>query len=791
MNKTRKNKYLRKNRRISKKNKNKNKKTRKVQRGGEDGDTAVDTGRNLLALGTGAPITQNQPTLSSLTVKGENVQPLKTLTREELIEKEQAFIKQQRAFRTKQIAAAKEEAEATAAAAAAAAVTEKKAAAAAKEEAEATAAAAAEKAAGSRNIAEAAKEDEEQAAEAAAAAAAAEAAHFGQFGQSGRPYNNMRDEFVGPMNDTATSTPPAADHAPADVTNESPPASTEIVYDPKMSPPEKIAYFTQNALKRNELRQRPDRRITLLANSIPNAILGKLGSIGSDSQKKLADGEVLTEFIGDLSEIIKDSEDRVAIIREYNRLLTKEITDIYTETQANGGILTEERIEHLHDLLGHLTKNDEDIKRLRIEPAQLLHAMQTGNIAALESQFGTQSQFGSQSRMLGNDSSKPGKRNPFSNLFSKDVKSPAPRTPPGTAPGTAENISKNPSFINRMVKKISGSFRKKELTPEEAAKQQHREEQKALDKANRFKRDKSGLIPAGVKTKFSNMGQAVKTGVSNMGQAVKTGVSNMGKTVKTGVSNMGKTVKTGVSNMGQAVKTGFNSARQKFSKKNPANDSERLLSNSGRSNDTANTEQKKSWRERLVNMKQSASEKFGSLKKTATNAKDAAVARFTRKNRGNENPESKKTRLLSDNEEIEMQNIEPTPLPSQPTTPAEAAAPATQPDDDDNKISFKNFNIKPKATTTETAPVPTSVPTSVPNLSPPPPAQPRTRSRPQDGGNKTRKNRQHQYIHEVKDNRTHLFNKEMEILNSIRNFKNGHIDNDNTKKQFMKAVKRG
>ena len=34
MNKTRKNKYLRKNRRISKKNKNKNKKTRKVQRGG-------------------------------------------------------------------------------------------------------------------------------------------------------------------------------------------------------------------------------------------------------------------------------------------------------------------------------------------------------------------------------------------------------------------------------------------------------------------------------------------------------------------------------------------------------------------------------------------------------------------------------------------------------------------------------------------------------------------------------------------------------------------------------------
>ena len=55
--------------------------------------------------------------------------------------------------------------------------------------------------------------------------------------------------------------------------------------------------------------------------------------------------------------------------------------------------------------------------------------------------------------------------------------------------------------------------------------------------------------------------------------------------------------------------------------------------------------------------------------------------------------------------------------------------------------------------------------------------------------NKTRKNQQ--YIHEIKDNRTHLFNKEMEIINSIRNFKHGHIDKDNTKKQFMKAVKRG
>jgi hypothetical protein len=393
-----------------------------------------------------------------------------------------------------------------------------------------------------------------------------------------------------------------------------------------------------------------------------------------------------------------------------------------------------------------------------------------------------------------------------------------------------------------MGNKISGSFTRKKLTPEEEAKQkaieegrqQHINEQTVFDAKNaknRLRRKQSGLIPAftaGVKTKFSNMGKTVKTGVSNMGQAVKTGVSNMGKTVKTGVSNMGQSVKTGVSNMGQSVKTGFNSARQKFSKKNSANDSERLLSES---DNTQKTQQKNSWRERLVNMKQGASDKFGSLKKTVTNAKDAAVARFTRKNRSTE---SEKTRLLSDHNEIEMmENVKPlnvsdssavqssnsqqtiTSPPRQPTTPPltprqpppplpPPRQPTTPPsnsqlssDFDDDKIddsrqleSIKKLKINTLNKTTKTTDL-------LPLITGPPTAQPRIRSRspsetPQAaGGNKTRKNRQQQYMREIKDNRTHLFNKEMEILNSIRNFKNGHIDNDNTKKQFMKAVKRG
>jgi len=79
MNKTKKDKYLRKNRRISKKNK-----TRKVQRGGV---TAVHTGINTPAIGTGAPIIQNQPTLSSLTGKGKEGQPVKPLTPDELKKK--------------------------------------------------------------------------------------------------------------------------------------------------------------------------------------------------------------------------------------------------------------------------------------------------------------------------------------------------------------------------------------------------------------------------------------------------------------------------------------------------------------------------------------------------------------------------------------------------------------------------------------------------------------------------------------------------------------------------------
>ena len=87
MNKTKKDKYFRKN----KGNKRSKHKTRKEQRGGEPGNTAVARGiSNHTVIGTGAPITQTKSTLSSLTGEGKVVQPVKPLTRDELRAKQRA-----------------------------------------------------------------------------------------------------------------------------------------------------------------------------------------------------------------------------------------------------------------------------------------------------------------------------------------------------------------------------------------------------------------------------------------------------------------------------------------------------------------------------------------------------------------------------------------------------------------------------------------------------------------------------------------------------------------------------
>ena len=131
--------------------------------------------------------------------------------------------------------------------------------------------------------------------------------------------------------------------------------------------------------------------------------------------------------------------------------------------------------------------------------------------------------------------------------------------------------------------------------------------------------------------------------------------------------------------------------------------------------------------------------------KTVKNATGAVASRFSRKNKSGEE------------KGLELQELNNNP--EQQSTPTETTP--------------------PESTPTETTP-PETKPPSPENL-----ANAETAS-PQSGGNKTRKNRQ--YIREIKQNRTELFNKEMEIINSIRNFKHGH--NKDSKKRFMKAVKR-
>jgi hypothetical protein len=136
----------------------------------------------------------------------------------------------------------------------------------------------------------------------------------------------------------------------------------------------------------------------------------------------------------------------------------------------------------------------------------------------------------------------------------------------------------------------------------------------------------------------------------------------------------------------------------------------------------------------------------------------------------------------------------------------------------------------PRVSSSQPPPLP---PPRVSSSKPPPPPPPRVRPPPprvpqpplpqemdplsgnipvnsgQTGGNVTRKNsdqagsnitrNKRQYIHEIKENRTQLFNKEMEIINSIRNFKHvhvrGHNENGKTKpeniqKKFIKVIKR-
>lgn len=188
-------------------------------------------------------------------------------------------------------------------------------------------------------------------------------------------------------------------------------------------------------------------------------------------------------------------------------------------------------------------------------------------------------------------------------------------------------------------------------------------------------------------------------------------------------------------------------------------------------------------------VKQGFSNMGKTVKNAATSAKNAVTSRFSRKKNINEDSEGFELQDLNNsNQEEPTQSTQSTDSTEENKTDNSEKSKTEQQEGDATnpkismfdkgkegfakmKTNFSNFFTRKKKTEDNST-----------ELTPLAPLEPQA-----GGGNKTRKNRQ--YIREIKDNRAHLFNKEMEIINSIRNFKYGHTDEP--KKQFLRAVKRG
>jgi len=476
-----------------------------------------------------------------------------------------------------------------------------------------------------------------------------------------------------------------------------------------MDPETRVAYLSNNANKKNESRERPDRRISLLAKAIPNAVLGKLAAIGSESQQKLVKEEVLTTFTGDLSKIIEDSEDQVEIIREYNRLLNEEIKEIYKEIVLKGEI-NEEQKEDIKNLLGDVRGNNEYIKQLTTEASQLFHAMESGNLAAFETiGYGTPLPT---STGPGKSSNKPGATSSSTRQLSSSTRS-------GLSSLFSNNPSKDPAAAEAKAAAKAAAAAEKEARKAQA--QAFKDEQRKNEEA------------AGLTRRKGLLGRTSDS------------VINMGKTMGTAFSNAGKTVKLGLINLKNRVTT----------RKNNGEDKEPLIPKE--SSTTADQSGKT-----VVSSAPSPPPPPPSPPSPPPRAPPPPPSTPSTPSSSGESPGSQQTR---------------TP----PPTPAEATRSDGRPD---RPLPPPAGKVHPP-----TSPRPFKV------LSADMPFGPLVPSVAAGGGNITRKNRQ--YIHEIKDNRTHLFNKEMEIINSIRNFKHGlgrneHGKNkpENIQKKFIKVIKR-
>jgi hypothetical protein len=541
--------------------------------------------------------------------------------------------------------------------------------------------------------------------------------------------------------------------------------TTEVIAN--MDPETKVAYISNNANKKNKSRERPDRRISLLAKSIPNAILGKIAGIGSESQQKLAKEEVLTTFTGDLSKIIEDSGEQVEIIREYNRLLNEEIKEIYKEIVRKGEI-NEEQKEDIKNLLDDVKGNNEYMKQLTVEASQLLHAVETGNLASFESiGFGMPSQA---STGPGKSSNKQGF---LSRVFGSN------KTQKNPQPGATSSSSQpsSPGFLSRFTRKnkVSPDIQ----TPEvKAAADVHKAEQLEKDK---------------------------QAGITRVpGKTIKSRIT-------TGLTNMGKTMGSAFSNAGKTVKTGFGNLKNKLTRKNNKVEPDSTEKASAAVPDST---------EKVSAAAPAAAPTQG----IASPPKDIPRPSYA--------PPPPPPPSSPPTQETQEENTPPPPPP--PSSSRVPPPPPPRPESFSRLSSSSDSQQSQKSTVgtvgndnedsdailpkripqQQTAPLPPPPPPT-PSKVPPPLPPPRSSPPPakemdplsdsipvtttQGGGNITRKNRQ--YIREIKENRTQLFNKEMEIINSIRNFKHGHHHGhspnehgknkpENIEKKFIKVIKR-
>ena len=271
----------------------------------------------------------------------------------------------------------------------------------------------------------------------------------------------------------------------------------------------------------------------------------------------------------------------------------------------------------------------------------------------------------------------------------------------------------------------------------------------------------------------------------------------------------GKTVKSrvgeGLTNMGKSVKQGFGNLKNRLTRKNNKEDTEPLIPKEEAATKASSTtapsdSRNKTWRDKLPNF-------------------------LTRKNKNKEAPDSSQPTSSANSSKTP-----PSPPPTEVATPYNPNIPVPKKALPPPPSALQESpRVRPPPPTNR-PPVSTPDPSSIvpqtepsPRARPPPP--PRPTSFPpsvatenkihkdtwtktaesewvpgaQSAGNITRKNRQ--YIHEIKDNRTHIFNKEMEIINSIRNFKHGHNHGhgpnehgknkpENIQKKFIKVIKR-